>query len=123
MSAVNYYDAGFEELEKMLSDFSDNIDQALSAVEQAANEFVSDVKKMPRPRSAMNSAGYTHLLDTISSRNTGKEIEVGWGKYYGPMVERGTRKMAGTPHLVPTFDRNKEKYYKKITDEMFGGNG
>ena len=47
-------------------------------------------------------------------------IEVGWGKYYGPMLEHGTRKMAAREHLKPLFERNKEKYYRKMTESIFG---
>ena len=46
------------------------------------------------------------------------EIEVGWGKYYGRMVEEGTKLTMAQPHLVPTFESNKEKYYQKILNEM-----
>ena len=47
-------------------------------------------------------------------------IKVGWGKYYGPMLEHGTRKMAVRAHLKPLFEQNKEKYYKKMTECIFG---
>ena len=47
-------------------------------------------------------------------------VNVGWGKYYGPMLEHGTRKMAARAHLKPLFERNKEKYYKKMTESIFG---
>ena len=47
-------------------------------------------------------------------------IKVGWGKYYGPMLEHGTRKMAARVHLKPLFERNKEKYYKKMAESIFG---
>ena len=37
---------------------------------------------------------------------------MGWGKYYGRMVEDGSVQMkkGGTPHLVPTWNRNSDKY-------------
>lgn len=41
-------------------------------------------------------------------------IDVGWGKYYGPMLEHGTKKMSAKAHLKPLFEQNKERYYKKM---------
>lgn len=43
-----------------------------------------------------------------------KDIDVGWGKYYGPMLEHGTKKMSAKAHLKPLFEQNKERYYKKM---------
>ena len=44
-----------------------------------------------------------------------KEIEIGWGKYYGPMVERGTIKMKSShPHLVPLWNRNSKRYIESF---------
>lgn len=62
----------------------------------------------------MFAPGYTHLLDTVTYEIQKDDVVVGWGKYYGPMVENGTVKMQGTTHLRPTFERNKEKYYKDM---------
>lgn len=121
MKDAEFYGAGFEELEKLLSDFSKRIDNPLEIIEVGASEFVNDIKKLPRPRSSLSGAGYTHLLDTATYEKTESEIEVGWGKYYGPMVEKGTKRMSGTPHLEPTFEMNKEKYYKKIKEKLYGG--
>lgn len=39
---------------------------------------------------------------------------MGWGKYYGPMLEHGTKKMSAKAHLKPLFEQNKERYYKKM---------
>lgn len=80
--------------------------------ELAAKEFVKDLNRLGRPRSKINKSGYTHLVDTFAYRKNKDEYEVGWGKYYGPMVERGTKKMRARPHLISTFKNNQEKYYK-----------
>ena len=64
--------------------------------------------------SKIRKANYTHLIDSFSLRKKSNEVEVGWGKYYGPMLEHGTVKMNAQPHLNPVWDRNKEKYYKKM---------
>ena len=79
-----------------------------------AKEFVSDLLKLPKPKSRIRKAGYTHLIDTFAYREKKKEVEVGWGKYYGPMVEHGTTKMNEQPHVYPLWDKNKEKYYKTM---------
>lgn len=119
---VEFYDTGFQDFEQMIKDYADKVspDQALDAIEAGAEEFVNDLRKLPRPRSKINKAGYTHLVTTFSKRREDEKIDVGWGKYYGPMVENGTRKMAARAHLKPLFNQNKEKYYQKMTERIFG---
>lgn len=121
--ADRFYDfdgEGFEDLEKILKEYVKNMEEPINILEVGVSEFVKDVRRLPKPRSKMSSAGYTHLLDTVTYQKKNGEIEVGWGKYYGPMVERGTVKMSGTPHLAPTFEMNKEKYYKKMIKQIGG---
>ena len=112
------YDSGLEDLEKILSEYAKKTDNVMEVLEIGATEFVNDVRKLPKPRSNVRKSGYTHLLDTIAKDKKIGEIEVGWGKYYGPMVEKGTVKMKGFPHFAPTFERNKEKYYRKMIGEL-----
>mgnify|MGYP002706517049 CR=1 FL=1 len=119
MSDMEFYESGFDEFSKMLEAMDFENEQVLDAMEKGAGEFVSDIRKLPRPRSKMSAPGYAHLLDTITYQRSKKEIEVGWGKYYGPMVEYGTTRMNSTPHIKPTFEKNKEKYYKIITQNIF----
>lgn len=111
------YSSEIKDLEKLLSEYAKKADNVMDILEIGAAEFVSDVRKLPKPRSDVRKSGYTHLIDSVTKEREKKEIKVGWGKYYGPMVERGTRKMKATPHFAPTFEKNKEKYYKK----MMGG--
>ena len=85
--------------------------------------LADDVRKLPKPRSKMTGSGYTHLLDTVTTRRTKGEIEVGWGKYYGPMVENGTVRADAVPHVMPTFQKNKQKYYQAIDKELYGSKG
>ena len=59
------------------------------------------------------------MIDTFNYRKTKKDIEVGWGKYYGRMVEDGTKKSKAKPHMYPTLKKNKEKYYKKMLNVFF----
>lgn len=121
MNNTEIFDSGLDELEKQLSEFVKGVDKPLEVLKVGAKLLVEDVRKLPKPRSSMRGAGYTHLLDTVTYKAANDEIEVGWGKYYGPMKERGTKKMSATPHLAPTFQTNKEKYYKKMMDKFYEG--
>lgn len=116
------YTDGFDEFSKMLEEFKKRTEakNVTKVLEIGARQLVEDVRGLPRPRSEINTPGYTHLLDTMTYKAAGEEVEVGWGKYYGPMVENGTVRMKGTEHLGPTFKRNKEKYYKNMQKAIFG---
>lgn len=105
----------------MLKQYAKQVDpeSALDAIEAGTKEFVNDLLKLPKPRSAVRKPGYTHLIDTFAMERTQGEIKVGWGKYYGPMVEHGTKKMTARAHLKPLFEQNKEKYYRKMTEQIF----
>lgn len=118
---MDFYDSGFNELENILKEFSEKIENPLDIIEDAAREFTNDIRKLPKPRSKVSKPGYTHLLDTVTYRRTNTEIEVGWEKYYGPMVENGTKHMRGVPHISTTFEANKEKYYQKMIKKIYGG--
>ena len=118
---IEFYESGLEDFESMLQEYAKiSEDKALDAVEIGAQEFVSDLRKLPRPRSQINKAGYTHIVNTFALERDQSGIKVGWGKYYGPMLEHGTKKMAAKAHLKPLFERNKERYYKKMTENIFG---
>lgn len=110
---------GFEELTKLLKQFEVSNDEVMEAMEAGAKEIVRDLMKLPRPRSQSSKAGHTHLLDTFTYKRKKSEIEVGWGKYYGPMVENGTVKMKGTPHVKPTFRANQKKYFETINNKLW----
>lgn len=75
---VEFYDTGFEEFAKMIQEYSEKVseDKALDAVEAGAQEFVNDLLKLPKPRSEINKAGYTHIIDTFSLKRTEKKIKV-----------------------------------------------
>lgn len=121
MSETHFYESGFDGLENLLYEFSEKMENPLDIIEDVAKELVSDIRKLPKPRSMINKPGYTHLLDTVTYERTDTEIEVGWGKYYGPMVEYGTKNMDGVPHISTTFEANKEKYYRKMKEKLYGG--
>ena len=84
---------------------------------EGGNAFAEDVRKLPKPRRTVSSA--THMLDTVRATPKGNVVQIGWGAYYGPFVERGTRKMRAQPHLVPMWERNKEHYYKLMQAKLF----
>lgn len=95
---------------------------ALAAVEAGAKEFVNDLLKLPKPISEIHKSGYTHLVDSFAYEvnKSKKEIEVGWGKHYGRMVEKGSVKMKKQPHLEPLWSRNAERYQRLIIEKIFG---
>ncbi len=113
---------GFDAFSEILKQFSENTDteHVLKVLEIGAKDLANDIRALPKPRSQMTAPGYTHLLDTVTHKIQDGEVIVGWGKYYGPMVENGTVKMNATSHLRPTFERNKENYYKKMQKALFG---
>lgn len=106
---------GFLELGTLLKEYINVAENILDEEEKIAKEFVSDLLKLPSPRSNVCKSGYTHLIDTFSYRKKSNEVEVGWGKYYGPMVERGAKQMKKAhPHLGPAWERNADKYIKNF---------
>lgn len=84
----------------------------------AGNALAEDVHRLPKPR--RRGAGYTHMLDSVAPAQAGKDaVLVSWGRYYGKFVEYGTKKMGAQPHLIPTWDKNKDRYYKMMQDNLF----
>lgn len=104
-------------LQKELEDVIKKVSNPKKILEVGAKEATKDLLKLSKPKSKIRAGGYTHLVDSFSygeSKHTKGEIEVYWGKYYGPFVERGTRgkvKTRSQPHVVPTYNKNKEKYF------------
>ena len=84
----------------------------------AGNALAEDVHRLPKPR--RRGAGYTHMLDSVTAAPSGKDaVLVSWGRYYGKFVEHGTKKMGAQPHLIPEWERNKDRYYKMMQDNLF----
>lgn len=110
MSSSDDFYAGFSELSDLLKDYMEVADNVLDEQEKIADDFLSDLRKLGAPRSQIVKSGYTHLIDTFAKKVNGNEVEVGWGKYYGPMVERGTKHNRAVPHLVPCWNANSERY-------------
>jgi len=115
----NDFYEGFDELGKELELYLKNVENVQDILEVGAKEFVNDLLKLPKPKSKIRKSGYTHLVDSFSYRKAkNNEIEVGWGEYYGLMVEKGTTKMRAQPHLKTTWERNKNKYYEKMIKKL-----
>lgn len=112
--------SGFDDLMDELQDYIKKTDEesVFSILETGADSFVSDLLKLPRPKSKIVKQGYTHLVDTFAYKRNRKQVEVGWGKYYGPMVENGTMLRGAIPHLHPLWNRNREKYYKEMISKF-----
>ncbi len=110
---------GFEELQNELSSILKTVENPIKILEIGAKDFVNDLLKLTRPYSKIKKSGYTHLIDSFAYEIKDDEIIVGWGKYYGRMVEEGTKNIPSQPHLKPTFEKNKEKYYKKMIEKIF----
>ena len=104
----------FQDLANIIEGYIKNVENPIKILLVGAKEFVKDLLKLPKPISKIRKAGYTHLINTFAYKEKKDEVEVGWGKYYGPMVEHGTTKMDEQPHLYPLWDKNKEKYYKAM---------
>lgn len=118
MSKEVYEYSGFEAMSEILEKYIDGAGNAVDILEIGAKEFVNDLLKLPKPISKIRKSGYTHLIKCFAYKKKSKEVEAGWGKYYGPMLEHGTVKMNAQEHLYPVWDRNKEKYYKKMLTKM-----
>ena len=100
---------GFESLSGLLSEYQD-IDFS-AEIENIAKSFVDDLRKLPKPKSNIIKNTHTHLVDTFAYQRTNNDIVIGWGKYYGRMVETGTVKMNAQPHLKNLWESNKDKYF------------
>lgn len=118
MSNEVYGYSGFEALSEILEKYVDKADNFIDTLETGAKQFVNDLLKLPKPMSKIKKVGYTHLVHSFAYRRKKNEIEVGWGKYYGPMQEHGTKNMDANPHVYPLWDKNKEKYYKTMLTKL-----
>lgn len=116
-SNVYGYDE-FQDLADIIEYYAKGAENAMEGIEEGAKQFVNDLLKLPKPMSQIRKSGYTHLVRSFAYRKKQKEIEAGWGKYYGLMVEHGTANMDANPHVYPLWDRNREKYYKTMFTKL-----
>lgn len=124
----NYSFEGFQDLGNELKEYIEKAEKPLKILEIGAKELTKDLLKLARPISKIRKSGYTHLIRTFAYRVTEKDIEVGWGKYYGPLIENGAnikirhtskKKFVRNQHLAPVFNRNKDKYYQLMLKEFY----
>ncbi len=113
-----------KELDDLINDISvfskkASDEEIVTVLSVGASEFVSELKKIPNPKSQIKKSGYTHLIDSFDFREKSKNVEVGWGKHYGKMVEFGTSKMKAQPHFYPTWEKNKNKILNKMVSELY----
>lgn len=115
-----FEESGFDDFSRMIEELARQTSEGavLDAIEEAAKAFTNDLLHLPKPKSRISKPGYTHLINTFSSQRKEKEIEVGWGKYYGTMVEKGTSRMKQQPHLRDAYDRNRSKYERLIINKI-----
>lgn len=115
---------GFKDFSNILKKYAE-IDEngAVEALQTGVNLLVKDLLALPKPKSDIRRGKHTHLVDTFASERKGQSINVGWGKYYGRMVEKGHRTVNGKtvkpqPHMIPMWEKNKEKYYKAAVNQL-----
>lgn len=121
-----YAESGFDAFDDEIKRYMkaaepENVTAILKA---GADQLVEDVRRLPQPRSGVIKAGYTHLLDSVTgAERKDNTYAVGWGKYYGPMVEKGHAtvgggRVAARSHLTPTYKANREKYAKAMQNKI-----
>lgn len=122
--SFDFNESVFDEFEDILNSYVKKADDPIKILEAGASAFVDDLLKLPKPLSEIRAPGYTHLIDVFSykeSKHHKGEIEVGWGKRYGNILEHGSYKMHNQKHLNPLFMQNKEKYYRLMIEKFNGG--
>lgn len=109
---------GLELFADMLEEYAKATDNIADVLMIAGEALADDVHRLPKPR--RRGTGYTHMLDSVTAAPSGKDaVLVSWGRYYGKFVEHGTKKMGAQPHLIPTWEQNKDRYYKMMQDNLF----
>ena len=110
---------GMEIFLSNLQNYENSVSDAhVAEVLMAGGEALAeDVRKLPKPRRL--GGGYTHMLDSVSAKAEGSVVKVGWGQYYGYFQEHGTRKMKAQPHLIPTWEKNQDRYVELMRKKLF----
>lgn len=109
---------GFEALTEQLEFYMKEAENSQEVLLTGAEAFLKDLNKLTKPISKIRRSGYTHLIDCFSLDSNKKEVIVGWGVYYGRMIEKGTKKMSARPHMYPLWDKNKGIYYKMMLTKL-----
>jgi len=120
---------GLQRLADLLEGYSVNADPAnILRAQQAGAEYFCEVmrsKMSPRGRSR------EHMLDSIAYEQEPQNTVtvVGWGKFYGRMVESGHRAggwakasktVAANPHMKPEFIKQKDQIISRMVAVLKG---
>lgn len=116
--SVTSYDE-FNELFSELNSLIQKAEKPIAILEVGAKSFTKDLLKLSKPHSKIRKSGYTHLVDSFCYEIRKEEVVVGWGKYYGRMVEDGTTMTRSQPHVKPVFERGKKNYYDAMLNEFY----
>lgn len=108
---------GFEDLSKELEKYMHTAENSIEILLAGAEAAKKDLDKLTKPMSRIRKSGYSHLVDDFPIEKKEKEVVVGWSKYYGRMVERGTEKMYARAHMYPLWEQNEKKYYKIMLEK------
>ena len=116
-------DDGYQYMDEITQNALKAMDPAslVEILKAGADELVKDVRALPKPRS--NRTGYTHMLDSVTGQAEAPKYLVGWGRYYGPIVEAGHKSRSGKKvparaHLRKTYKDHMEKYQKAMQDKF-----
>ncbi len=124
---------GFARLAALLEGYVERSSPAniLKAHAAGAEYFVGVMRSRGSPRGRSSP----HMLDTITYEQDSAKTEtvVGWGKFYGRLVESGHRaggfakkKMAkkstvpGRPHMRPEFNSQREEIINRMVAVLKG---
>lgn len=108
-------DMFLEELQEYADMMTD--DKIADVLMVGGEALAEDVRKLPKPRRVASRAA--HMLDSVRAEKKAPKVEVGWGLYYGMFVEHGTTKMSAQPHLIPTWNKNQERYSNLMVQKLF----
>ena len=120
---------GFQRLATLLKGYAENANSAniLRAQKAGAEYFCGVMRNRPSPRGRSRD----HMLDSIAYEQDTQQVEtvVGWGKFYGRMVESGhraggwaknTQTVTANPHLKPEFNKQKDQIISRMVAVLKG---
>lgn len=120
---------GLQRLTALLEGYSKNANAAniLQAQKSGAEYFCEVMRRKTSPRGRSRE----HMLDSITYEQDTQNAEtiVGWGKFYGRMVESGHRAggwakasktVAASPHLKPEFNQQKDQIISRMVAVLKG---
>lgn len=117
---------GFDALQRELELLIHSVEHIQDVLVDAAEAYVNDLRRLPKPYSKIRSSQHKHMLDEMGYRRAKhEEVEVGSGVYWLRFVEFGTRASSkrrwGTPRqpfLGPTYALNQSKYTKIMIEKL-----